>query len=460
MVGLASLPPLPAGFVLDEPAGLTGGIPPPPPGFVLDTPAMGLVAPTVPEPPSPAAQREAEIADMGALSRGFSGGLRGLGAMSGGAISAIGDALGMENVQDYGREMFENYSAQAAQFMGKSPTLEEVFQSEDKFDDFMTWLGTNVGQGAATSVPALLAFLVNPALGWGVVYGMGVGETYGAQLEESEDPVAAIALGGGAAYALAERTFGVGARVARAIRGGKNKAAKSFLRRLSKEAVKTPASEAVAEFIQQGLQIGGAGLETGTPPGDIFGREQAKEMLEAAAAGAAGGTAFIPLAAAPGPAPEPAAGPPPGAVPPVPPPEGVAPGTGISTAAPPVVDEDEADVSQETVPPPPPGFVMDEIIPAEIRVRASDNLMWVVANNSSADHSAWPTCIARPDGSLTALEQGVPGILYRTFPDKKITDEFPSWTHNNKAMLLPADEVYHNGTPSNHPRATDRRAAP
>jgi predicted amidohydrolase len=104
--------------------------------------------------------------------------------------------------------------------------------------------------------------------------------------------------------------------------------------------------------------------------------------------------------------------------------------------------------------------ILDEIIPAEIRVRAADNLMWVVANNSSAAHSSWPTCIARPDGSLTALERGVPGILYRTFPDTKTADEFPSWTHNNKAMVLPSEEVYHNGTPSNHPRATNRRALP
>ncbi len=104
--------------------------------------------------------------------------------------------------------------------------------------------------------------------------------------------------------------------------------------------------------------------------------------------------------------------------------------------------------------------ILDEIIPAEIRVRASDNLMWVVANNSSAEYSSWPTCIARPDGSLTALKRGVPGILYRTFPDKKTTDEFRSWTHNNKSMVLPVDEVYHNGTPSNHPRATNPRSLP
>ncbi len=104
--------------------------------------------------------------------------------------------------------------------------------------------------------------------------------------------------------------------------------------------------------------------------------------------------------------------------------------------------------------------ILDEIIPAEIRVRASDNLMWVVANNSSAAHSAWPTCIARPDGSLTSLQRGVPGILYRTFPDDEKAKKFPSWTHNNKMMALPEDEVYHNGKPSNHPRATNRQALP
>ena len=47
-----------------------------------------------------------------------------------------------------------------------------------------------------------------------------------------------------------------------------------------------------------------------------------------------------------------------------------------------------------------------------------------------------------------------------SFPDKKVTDEFRSWTHNNKTMVLPADEVYHNGTPSDHPRATNRRSPP
>jgi deaminated glutathione amidase len=104
--------------------------------------------------------------------------------------------------------------------------------------------------------------------------------------------------------------------------------------------------------------------------------------------------------------------------------------------------------------------ILDDIIPAEIRVRASDNLMWVIANNSSGDYSSWPTCIARPDGSIETLQRGVSGILYREFPDDKLMAEFPSWTHNNKMMKLPEHEVYHNGTPSNHPRVLDTKSLP
>jgi predicted amidohydrolase len=104
--------------------------------------------------------------------------------------------------------------------------------------------------------------------------------------------------------------------------------------------------------------------------------------------------------------------------------------------------------------------ILDEIIPAEIRVRASDNLMWVIASNSSGHYSSWPTCIARPDGSLESLERGVPGILYREFPDDDRTSSFPSWTHNNKIMRLPENETYHNGILSEHPRALNTRSSP
>ncbi|MEN8226732.1 MAG: carbon-nitrogen hydrolase family protein [Bacteroidota bacterium] len=97
--------------------------------------------------------------------------------------------------------------------------------------------------------------------------------------------------------------------------------------------------------------------------------------------------------------------------------------------------------------------ILDEIIPAEIRVRASDNRMWVIANNTTSEYSSWGACIARPDGSLESLERAVPGILYRDFPDSEETDKFASWVHNYKMMKLPEDEVYQVfGKPSNHPR--------
>lgn len=105
--------------------------------------------------------------------------------------------------------------------------------------------------------------------------------------------------------------------------------------------------------------------------------------------------------------------------------------------------------------------ILDEIIPAEIRVRASDNNMWVIANNSSGFYSSWPTCIARPDGSLESLERGIEGILYREFPDNDKSDEFNSWLHNFKMMKLPQDEIYQVfGETSIHPRATDTKSLP
>lgn len=105
--------------------------------------------------------------------------------------------------------------------------------------------------------------------------------------------------------------------------------------------------------------------------------------------------------------------------------------------------------------------ILDEIIPAEIRVRASDNAMWVIANNSTGHYSSWPACIARPDGSMEALERGVPGILYREFPDAEKTERFRSWLHNFKMMKLPHNEVYQVfGEVSDHPRARDTRSLP
>ena len=103
--------------------------------------------------------------------------------------------------------------------------------------------------------------------------------------------------------------------------------------------------------------------------------------------------------------------------------------------------------------------ILDEVIPAQIRVRASDNRMWVIASNSADCYSSWPSCIARPDGSLKSLKRGIPGLLYRDFPDTEATYRFHSWLHNLKMMKLPKDEVYHIfGKTSDNHRVLDTKS--
>jgi predicted amidohydrolase len=101
--------------------------------------------------------------------------------------------------------------------------------------------------------------------------------------------------------------------------------------------------------------------------------------------------------------------------------------------------------------------ILDVSTPAQIRCRAMDNVMWVAANNSSARHSCWATRFVRPDGSIAGqLKRHVAGMLVHDFPDPELV----GWIHNLKMMKLAPDEVLHNGSPSDHPRAKDRRSLP
>ena len=51
------------------------------------------------------------------------------------------------------------------------------------------------------------------------------------------------------------------------------------------------------------------------------------------------------------------------------------------------------------------------------------------------------------------------GILYHGFPDDKLKEE--RWYFlNEKMMKRHPNEIYHNGHPSNHPRAVDGRVQP
>ncbi len=62
---------------------------------------------------------------------------------------------------------------------------------------------------------------------------------------------------------------------------------------------------------------------------------------------------------------------------------------------------------------------LNEITPSIIRTRAVDNDMWIVANNSSAFYTNYPTCIASPEGKIIKkLPKHKSGILYHEFPDE------------------------------------------
>jgi len=103
------------------------------------------------------------------------------------------------------------------------------------------------------------------------------------------------------------------------------------------------------------------------------------------------------------------------------------------------------------------GTPLDEAVPAQVRTRAMDNGLWVIASNSSAAYSCWATFIARPDGTVAdALTRHRTGIIYHVFPDNT---RF-SWVTCRMTTDLPAQDAYDQGKPSTHPRALDRTSPP
>ena len=98
----------------------------------------------------------------------------------------------------------------------------------------------------------------------------------------------------------------------------------------------------------------------------------------------------------------------------------------------------------------------DEFVPAIIRARAFDYSMWVVANNSSARHQCWPTCIASPRGVIEAsLRRHRAGMLCYEIP--VVQSDHNAFT---SLMGFSANEVYHRGVTSKHRRVTDEKSLP
>jgi predicted amidohydrolase len=111
---------------------------------------------------------------------------------------------------------------------------------------------------------------------------------------------------------------------------------------------------------------------------------------------------------------------------------------------------------------------LDQITPAHILARASDNGMWVVAANACGHYQAWATRVASPDGTVCCqLKRHVPGVLFFDLTRELLHGWGPgwkhwktSWVHNGKMMKCPADEVYCSGRPSRHPRIVEGTCVP
>ena len=296
-----------------------------------------------------------------------------------GALATMYDLFGNEEKQREAIELVKQYQLDSmanqyrrdadGKIRQRITTLEQVFESEQEFGSFLEWLGNAVGQGAVTSVPFFLAgaltggvgaiaagtagrvaaggalkaagrslvpSLINPTSTLGKIgaatlpispsgiglfasgYVFGAGDTYVNQLEETDDPNAAIALAAGVPYAFAETAFGAGgmllktmigkssaaqvkASINAAKKGGPviidktiSKATKAQRAKAFGSAIlQSSSGEAVAEGIQETITQTGQAVEGGRSLSELYASTDFwKQIGEGAAAGFAGGGPF------------------------------------------------------------------------------------------------------------------------------------------------------------------------
>jgi hypothetical protein len=202
--------------------------------------------------------------------------------------------------------LFKQYQADAEKVKGVTPDLTDVGTAKD----FGNWLAYNVGSGAVQLAPIMLAAVTTGGPGaFALGTTMGVGETVGNRLQfiqnkvkdlppeqqaneiekyirDTSDTTMAIGLASGALD-----LFGPVGSILRA------RAGKEGVKYLTKkEALKAGAKAAPRDIVEEGLtggaqeavQIGGK-RTLGEQTGDVFSAENIKDVINAAAAEAAGG---------------------------------------------------------------------------------------------------------------------------------------------------------------------------
>ena len=196
-----------------------------------------------------------------AFMKGLKGGWTGLKTIGMGALGTIADLVGAEGLEDAANDAIQRYQleGQAKQYIETdegeiipfSTSIEEILSSESRSKDFFKWLGYNVGQGLATTIPIFLGSVINPALGVGMAYGMGVGDSRIAQLEATgfEKANAGLSLALGVPYAAAERFLGAGYRVGALLRGTTKEAGEEALKKTLKESTAATISKSVGKNI-------------------------------------------------------------------------------------------------------------------------------------------------------------------------------------------------------------------
>jgi len=257
-----------------------------------------------------------------AFMKGLKGGWTGLKTIGMGALGTIADLVGAEGLEDAANDAIQRYQleGQAKQYIETdegeiipfSTSIEEILSSESRSKDFFKWLGYNVGQGLATTIPIFLGSVINPALGVGMAYGMGVGDSRIAQLEATgfEKANAGLSLALGVPYAAAERFLGAGYRVGALLRGTTKEAGEEALKKTLKESTaatisksvgKNIVGESLAEGSQEIITSSGGTIEGAMNEdkkiieslGDLYSDKNFwKQVGEASAAGAAGGGPF------------------------------------------------------------------------------------------------------------------------------------------------------------------------
>ena len=257
-------------------------------------------------------------------------------------MGAMYDVFGAEEKQQEALKAYEQYRLDQSAYIFRQQedgsiiprprSVEEVLNDEKQFTAFSRYLGSTMGQTAMSVIPIALSTLAGAGAGFlagGPVgaaiggktgyflsaYPMALGDLYGAQIDaaDEEDPNAAIAFALAVPYSYAERLFGasnaflsktVGKNTfknnlmkSNEMQEVKNKVLKKGLqypKDLATSMAKTGAGEAVAESIQETLNItGGEFLQAGKSFEEVYqNKEFVKQIGEAAAAGFFGGFGF------------------------------------------------------------------------------------------------------------------------------------------------------------------------